>query len=74
MATSVEVPLSIIGFLYPEYQGLFFHVRRARRAKNNVGDPGAVSRVDEMSVVKVYCKIETSPGALYSYRTSSRSV
>ena len=24
------------------------------------GDPGAVSRVDKMSVVKVYCKIETS--------------
>ena len=28
------------------------------------GDPGAVSRVDKMSVVKVYCKIETSPLAL----------
>ena len=28
------------------------------------GDPGAVSRVDKMSVVKVYCKIETSPWAL----------
>ena len=24
-----------------------------------LGDPGAVSRVDKMSVVKVYCKIET---------------
>ena len=29
-----------------------------------LGDPGAVSRVDKMSVVKVYCKIETSPGHL----------
>ena len=28
-----------------------------------LGDPGAVSRVDEMSVVKVYFKIETSPCA-----------
>ena len=26
-----------------------------------LGDPGAVSRVNKMSVVKVYCKIETSP-------------
>ena len=29
-----------------------------------LGDPGAVSRVDKMSVVKVYCKIETSPWVL----------
>ena len=29
-----------------------------------LGDPGAFSRVDKMSVVKVYCKIETSPWAL----------
>ena len=29
-----------------------------------LGDPGSVSGVDKMSVVKVYCKIETSPGAL----------
>ena len=29
-----------------------------------LGDPGAVSQVDKMSVVKVYCKIETSPWAL----------
>ena len=28
-----------------------------------LGDPGAVSRVDKMLVVKVYCKIETSPWA-----------
>ena len=26
-----------------------------------LGDPGAVSRDDTMFVVKVYCKIETSP-------------
>ena len=26
-----------------------------------LGDPGAVSRVNKMFVVKVYCKIETSP-------------
>ena len=31
---------------------------------NILGDPGAVSRVDKMLVVKVYCKIETSPWAL----------
>ena len=29
-----------------------------------LGDPGAVSRVDKMFVVKVYCKIETSSWAL----------
>ena len=29
-----------------------------------LGDPGAVSRVDNMFVVKVYCEIETSPWAL----------
>ena len=29
-----------------------------------LGDPGAVSRVDKMFVVKVCCKIETSPWAL----------
>ena len=29
-----------------------------------LGDPGAVSRVDKMSVVKVYCKIETSGACL----------
>ena len=29
-----------------------------------LGDPGAVSQVDKMFVVKVYCKIETSPWAL----------
>ena len=29
-----------------------------------LGDPGAVSRDDTMFVVKVYCKIETSPWAL----------
>ena len=29
-----------------------------------LGDPGAVSRVDKMFVVRVYCKIETSPWAL----------
>ena len=29
-----------------------------------LGDPGAVSRVDKMFVVKVYCKVETSPWAL----------
>ena len=29
-----------------------------------LGDPEAVSRVDNMSVVKVYCKMEMSPWAL----------
>ena len=31
-----------------------------------LGDPGAVSRVDKMFVVKVYCKIETSSSRSYS--------
>ena len=35
-----------------------------------LGDPGAVSRVDKMFVVKVYCKIETSPWALSSAEAS----
>ena len=35
-----------------------------RMHKPILGDPGAVSRVDKMFVVKVYCKIETSPWAL----------
>jgi len=30
-----------------------------------LGDPGAVSRVDKMFVVKVYCKIETNPWGAY---------
>ena len=29
-----------------------------------LGDPGAVTRVDKMFEVKVYCEIETSPWAL----------
>ena len=29
-----------------------------------LGDPGAVSWVDKMFVLKVYCTIETSPWAL----------
>ena len=29
-----------------------------------LGDPGAVSRIDKMFAVKVFCKIETSPWAL----------
>ena len=33
-------------------------------SRSILGDPGAVSRVDKMFVVKVYCKIETSPWAL----------
>ena len=32
--------------------------------KTILGDPGAVGRVDKMSEVKVYCKIETSPWVL----------
>ena len=34
------------------------------KQKRILGDPGAVSRVDKMFVVKVYCKIETGPWAL----------
>ena len=30
-----------------------------------LGDPGAVSRVDKMFVVKVFCKIETSSSRSY---------
>ena len=29
-----------------------------------LADPGAVSRVDKMPMVKIYCKIETSPWAI----------
>ena len=29
------------------------------RIRTILGDPGAVSRVDKMFVVKVFCKIET---------------
>ena len=39
-------------------------ISRGFTARDILGDPGAVSRVDKMSVVKVYCKIETSPWAL----------
>ena len=38
--------------------------RQSVRTTGILGDPGAVSRVDKMFVVKVYCKIETSPWAL----------
>ena len=37
---------------------------RSRTAFSILGEPGAVSRVDKMFVVKVFCKIETSPWAL----------
>ena len=37
---------------------------RPLSARRILGDPGAVSRVDKMLVVKVFCKIETSPWAL----------
>ena len=40
-------------FFQPKHRYLFI-----------LGDPGAVSRDDTMFVVKVYCKIETSPWAL----------
>ena len=44
---------------------LFFdHKNHKRVALLILGDPGAVSQVDKMFVVKVYCKIETSPWAL----------
>ena len=41
-----------------------------------LGDPGAVSRIDKMFAVKVFCKIESGdePLGTYSYRTSSRGV
>ena len=37
-----------------------------------LGDPGAVSRVDKMFVVKVYCKIEMSPWALTLTESGAR--
>ena len=45
-------------------------VKIARRSNDNMilvsilGDPGAVSQVDKIFVVRVYCKIEMSPWAL----------
>ena len=52
-------------------ESLHLMVKIARRLNDNVllvsilGDPGAVSWVNKMFVVKVYCKIETSPWALH---------
>ena len=46
-------PTPIVKFLFPRLKFLGI-----------LGDPGAVSRVDKMFVVKVYCKIETSPWTL----------
>ena len=38
----------------------FFSLPLPKTKAPILGDPGAVSQVDKMSVVKVYCKIETS--------------
>ena len=38
--------------------------RTSRRPRRDQGDPGAVCWVGKTSVVKVYCKIETSAWAL----------
>ena len=43
---------------------MLFRQSWTRTVETLLGDPGAVSRVDKMSLVKVYCKIETSPWAL----------
>ena len=40
------------------------HIPVVFKLETILGDPGAVSRVGKMSVVKVYFKIETSPCAL----------
>ena len=39
-----------------------------------LGDPGAVSRVDKMFVVKVYCKIETSDLTVNSCQFSLKAL
>ena len=40
------------------------NLEKLGRTETILGDPGAVSRVDKMFVVKVCCKIETSPWTL----------
>ena len=47
-----------------ELLGYSVSPRLKQRGPVILGDPGAVSRDDTMFVVKVYCKIETSPWAL----------
>ena len=47
---------------YPDYNAPF--IVHTDASKDILGDPGADSRVDKMFMVKVYCKIETSPWAL----------
>ena len=46
---------------------------RQRYTLRILGDPGAVSRVDKMFVVKVYCKIETSSYILSTRLTAAGS-
>ena len=43
---------------------ILYIITKTVRCNFILGDPGAVSRVDKMLVVKVYRKIETSPWAL----------
>ena len=54
----------IIVILIPNNSMIFILYSTNRTGVFILEDPGAVSRVDKMSVVKVYCEIETSPWAL----------
>jgi len=54
----------IIVILIPNNNMIFILYSTNRTGVFILEDPGAVSRVDKMSVVKVYCEIETSPWAL----------
>ena len=60
--SSITTSYSASGKIF--YRGLFCDLAHEGQVERILGDPGAVSRVDKMSVVKVYFKIETSPWAL----------
>ena len=64
MTWSDEAPMSPKRILNVAQVYRIVSMFRLSRFLYILGDPGAVSRVDKMFLVKVYCKIETSPWAL----------
>ena len=61
---SVLVSVSLFKLTPVPYATPKWPIARACFVSLILGDPGAVSRVNKLFVVKVYCKIETSPWAL----------
>ena len=56
-----------MSYTFATFQQIIFKLENfiyLRRSFLILGDPEAVSRVDKMFVVKVFCKIETSSWAL----------